>query len=148
MRGPCPLHPFHLQERPLTAITTEQTTASSSKKNAIGNISLSMNQLYGKVRFPTVHLAEKCRMALHICLFTTSCASKTNIEAHKQDRLPWYLLLIIYKHGTARRAYVKLAHGRHQILRIGQLTYAHFTLPDVLHQNVRVRPTERAGFPL
>lgn len=61
MRGPCPLRPFHLQERPLTAITTEQTTASSSKKNAIGNISLSMNQLYGKVRFPTVHLAEKCR---------------------------------------------------------------------------------------
>ena len=61
MRGSCPLHPFHLQERPLTAITTEQTTASSSKKNAIGNISLSINQLYGKVRFPTVHLAEKCR---------------------------------------------------------------------------------------
>lgn len=61
MRGPCPLRPFHLQERALTAITTEQTTASSSKKNAIGNISLSINQLYGKVRFPTVHLAEKCR---------------------------------------------------------------------------------------
>ena len=61
MRGPCPLRPFHLQERSLTAITTEQTTALSSKKNAIGNISLSMNQLYGKVRFPTVHLAEKCR---------------------------------------------------------------------------------------
>lgn len=55
MRGSCPPRPFHLQERPLTAITTGKTTASSSKKNAIRNISLSMNQLYGKVRFPTVH---------------------------------------------------------------------------------------------
>lgn len=61
MRGPCPLRPFHLQERSLTTITTEQTTDLSSKKNAIGNISLSINQLYGKVRFPAVHLAEKCR---------------------------------------------------------------------------------------
>lgn len=61
MRGPCPLRPFHLQERPLTTITTEQTTALSSKKNTIGNISPSINQLYGKVRFPTIHLAEKYR---------------------------------------------------------------------------------------